>query len=98
MSNTDMSLKEAENGAVLVAGGAGYIGSHAAKALRHAGFLPVVIDNLSTGHAHAVRWGPLIEADISDTEAVKATCKDHSPVAAMHFAACIEVGEGGGRI
>ena len=45
--------------AVLVAGGAGYVGAHACKALARAGFLPIVLDNLSTGHRDFVRWGPL---------------------------------------
>ena len=55
---------------VLIAGGAGYIGSHAAKALHRAGRTPVVFDNLSTGHREAVKWGPLVEGDIRDAEAV----------------------------
>ena len=45
---------------VLVTGGAGYIGSHTAKALHRAGFTPVVYDDLSNGHRAAVRWGPLV--------------------------------------
>ena len=57
---------------ILVAGGAGYVGSHACKALARAGYRPVTIDNLATGHADAVKWGPLIEADIGDTAAVRA--------------------------
>ena len=44
---------------ILVTGGAGYIGSHTAKALAQSGYRPVVIDDLSTGHAHNVKWGPL---------------------------------------
>jgi UDP-glucose 4-epimerase len=46
-------------GAILVAGGAGYIGSHVCKALAESGYLPVTLDNLSTGHAEAVQFGPL---------------------------------------
>ena len=79
---------------VLVAGGAGYIGSHAAKALRKAGREPVVFDDLSSGHEHAVRWGPLVRGDIRDAEAVRAAIRQHRPDAVMHFAARIEVGEG----
>jgi len=44
--------------AVLVTGGAGYIGSHACKALARAGYLPVAYDSLVYGHESAVRWGP----------------------------------------
>lgn len=55
---------------ILVTGGAGYIGSHTAKRLASAGFEPVVLDNLSTGHREAVRWGPLIEGDLADTRLV----------------------------
>src|SRR5437870_5001226 len=50
--------------AVLVTGGAGYIGSHTCKALAHAGYMPVVLDDLSAGHRWAVKWGPLIVGDI----------------------------------
>ena len=58
--------------AILVAGGAGYIGAHVCKALAASGRLPVVLDNLATGHRDFVRWGPLIEADVTDTDAVRA--------------------------
>ncbi len=50
---------------ILVTGGAGYIGSHAAKALAAAGYRPVLYDNMVYGHREAVKWGPLIEADIA---------------------------------
>jgi UDP-glucose-4-epimerase GalE len=79
---------------VLIAGGAGYIGSHAAKALKLAGREPIVFDDLSSGHAHAVRWGPMVHGDIRDGEAVRAAIRTHQPDAVMHFAARIEVGEG----
>ena len=52
--------------AILVTGGAGYVGSHACKALCGAGYRPIVYDNLSRGHRQAVRWGPLIEGDLHD--------------------------------
>jgi UDP-arabinose 4-epimerase len=87
-----MSLSTARP-AVLVAGGAGYIGSHTCKALDAAGFLPVVYDNLSTGHRDLVRWGPLVEADLFDKDALARTFREHHPVAALHFAACAYVGE-----
>jgi UDP-arabinose 4-epimerase len=80
---------------VLVTGGAGYIGSHACKALARAGYLPVTYDNLSRGHRHAVRWGPLVEGDLADRETVAATLKAHQISAVMHFAAFAYVGESG---
>ncbi|HXQ10563.1 MAG TPA: UDP-glucose 4-epimerase GalE [Caulobacteraceae bacterium] len=79
--------------AILVLGGAGYVGSHACKALAQAGFLPVTIDTLRTGHADAVKWGPLIEADFGDVEAVRAAVRTHGVTAAMHFAAMSLVAE-----
>src|SRR3984957_13330102 len=80
---------------VLVTGGAGYIGSHACKALAQAGYLPVTYDNLSRGHRHAVRWGPLVEGDIADRAAVAPAIKSHRVAAVMHFAAFAYVGESG---
>jgi UDP-glucose 4-epimerase/UDP-arabinose 4-epimerase len=79
--------------AILVAGGAGYIGSHTCKALSAAGFLPVTVDDLSTGHAQAVQWGPLVEGDIADGELVTATIRRHRVAGAMHFAAFSIVSE-----
>jgi UDP-glucose-4-epimerase GalE len=78
---------------VLVTGGAGYIGSHACKALAEAGYLPVTFDNLSIGNRWAVRWGPLEIGDILDTNRVSEAFKKHKPVAVMHFAALALVGE-----
>jgi UDP-arabinose 4-epimerase len=78
---------------VLVTGGAGYIGSHAAKALANAGHQPVVYDNLSRGHAWAVKWGPLVRGDIGDFELLKQTLQEHRIQAIMHFAASAYVGE-----
>ncbi|WP_044561990.1 UDP-glucose 4-epimerase GalE [Azospirillum sp. B4] len=78
---------------VLVTGGAGYIGSHACKALSRAGYLPVTYDNLQTGHADAVRWGPLVRGDIRDTGALAQAFRDHRPVAVMHFAASAYVAD-----
>jgi UDP-arabinose 4-epimerase len=78
---------------VLVTGGAGYVGSHACKALAEAGFRPVVFDNLCTGHRWAVRWGPLVEGDILDGGALRAVLDQVRPAAVMHFAAFAYVGE-----
>lgn len=78
---------------VLVTGGAGYIGSHACKALAHAGFEPVVFDNLSTGWIGAVKWGPLVRGDLMDRASIDAALAEHRPVAVMHFAALSLVGE-----
>ena len=80
---------------VLVTGGAGYIGSHACKALAQAGYIPVTYDNLSRGHRHAVRWGPLIEGEIADRAAVAAALRAHRISSVMHFAAFAYVGESG---
>ena len=78
---------------ILVTGGAGYIGSHACKALSRAGHRPVVFDNLSRGHADAVKWGPLVEGDLRDTELLTRALKEHDIGAVMHFAAFAYVGE-----
>ncbi len=78
---------------VLVAGGAGYIGSHACKALAAQGFVPVTVDNLATGWAQAVRYGPFVQADLNDRAAMDAVFADHAPAAVLHFAASSLVGE-----
>jgi UDP-glucose-4-epimerase GalE len=78
---------------VLVTGGAGYIGSHCCQALAEAGFQPVVFDNLNTGHRRFARWGPLVEGDIRDGDAIVAALREHQPVAVIHFAALSLVGE-----
>lgn len=78
---------------VLVTGGAGYIGSHACKALARAGFEPVVFDNLSTGWKGAVKWGPLVQGDLMDRASIDAALAEHRPAAVMHFAALSLVGE-----
>jgi len=79
--------------AVFVTGGAGYIGSHACKLLAADGYLPVTIDNLSTGWREAVRFGPLVEADIADRAALDAAFANYRPAAILHFAAFSQVGE-----
>ena len=78
---------------VLVCGGAGYIGSHMCKQLAHAGYLPVTFDNLSTGHRWAVQWGPLVEGDLLDTNALRDAFSRWSFAAVMHFAALSQVGQ-----
>ncbi|MEG3618619.1 UDP-glucose 4-epimerase GalE [Magnetovibrio sp. PR-2] len=78
---------------ILVTGGAGYVGSHACKALAAAGFTPISFDNLSNGHEWAVKWGPLVRGDILNPEDLDAVIGEYSPLAVMHFAALIEVGE-----
>ena len=79
--------------AVLVTGGAGYIGSHACKALARAGYLPVVFDDLSAGHEHAVKWGPLELGNLLDMAALDRVITRNDPVAVIHFAGCAIVGE-----
>jgi UDP-glucose-4-epimerase GalE len=78
---------------VLVTGGAGYIGSHVCKALSDAGYTPVCYDNLSTGHADFVRWGPLVQGELHDTAKLTETLAHNGVVAVMHFAAVSQVGE-----
>lgn len=79
--------------AVLVTGGAGYIGSHTCKRLSQAGLLPVTLDNLERGHRWAVRWGPLVEGDLSDLELLCGVMREFKVEAVLHFAAYAYVGE-----
>jgi UDP-arabinose 4-epimerase len=79
--------------AILVTGGAGFIGSHTCKALARAGFLPVAFDNLSTGHRDAVRYGPFVPGDVRDATAVERALRLHDAEAVIHFAASAYVGE-----
>ena len=78
---------------MLVTGGAGYIGSHACKALARAGYEVVVYDSLVAGHREAVRYGTLVEGDITDLAAVRQALAQHRVQAVMHFAAFLDVGE-----
>ncbi len=78
---------------ILVTGGAGYIGSHACKALAQAGYTPIAYDNLVYGHRWAVRWGPLEQGDIADRPRLDAVLAYYQPAAVMHFAAYAYVGE-----
>ncbi len=78
---------------ILVTGGAGYIGSHTAKALSRAGFTPVVFDNLSHGYRQAVQFGPFIEAGLEDRAALRAAFRQFPIAGVIHFAGFISVGE-----
>jgi UDP-arabinose 4-epimerase len=78
---------------ILVTGGAGYIGSHACKALAKAGYTPIAYDNLVYGHREAVRWGPLVEGDLGDAKLLADTLSRFEIAAAIHFAAFAYVGE-----
>ena len=77
----------------LVTGGAGYIGSHSCKALRRAGYHPVVLDNLQHGHERAVKWAPWRRGDILDKTRLDEVFATYSPEAVIHFAAYAYVGE-----
>ncbi|CAN5248567.1 UDP-glucose 4-epimerase GalE [soil metagenome] len=79
--------------AILVTGGAGYIGSHCAKALHEAGYLPVCYDNLSSGRADFVKWGPLVTGDLADTQKLAACIDEFKMRGVVHFAAASDVRE-----
>jgi UDP-arabinose 4-epimerase len=78
---------------ILVTGGAGFVGSHACKALHRAGFEPIVYDNLSRGHADAVRWGALEIGDVRDIERMTSVMRTHGVGGVLHFAGLAYVGE-----
>ncbi|MGQ3487873.1 UDP-glucose 4-epimerase GalE [Roseovarius pacificus] len=78
---------------ILVTGGAGYIGSHACKVLKAAGYTPVTYDNLSTGWEEAVKFGPFEQGDLTDRERLDQTFAAYQPSAILHFAALSQVGE-----
>jgi UDP-arabinose 4-epimerase len=78
---------------ILVCGGAGFIGSHVAKAIAQAGHTPVVFDNLSAGHRWAVQWGPLVEADLMQPAAIETALRDYAIHAVIQLAGSINVGE-----
>ncbi len=77
--------------AILVTGGAGYIGSHAARALRRSGYEVVIYDNLSTGFRRLVQGFELVEGDIADDGKLRPLLARVDAV--MHFAAHAYVGE-----
>ena len=78
---------------ILITGGAGYIGSHTAKAIMKAGFQPVVYDNLSRGFRELVKFGPLVVGNLHDSEKLAATLHEFKPIGCIHFAAFAYVGE-----
>ncbi|HZI80611.1 MAG TPA: UDP-glucose 4-epimerase GalE [Vicinamibacterales bacterium] len=78
---------------MLVTGGAGYIGSHAVKALRAAGYRVTIYDNLSAGHRWAALGAPLVEGDIRDVDAVRRALRETGASAVMHFAAWLNVSD-----
>ncbi|MBU3260472.1 UDP-glucose 4-epimerase GalE [Roseovarius sp. PS-C2] len=78
---------------ILVTGGAGYIGSHACKVLKAAGYTPVTYDNLSTGWEDAVKFGPFEQGDLTDRERLDRIFAAYQPAAILHFAALSQVGE-----
>ncbi len=79
--------------AILVTGGAGYIGSHTCKALHRAGFDPITYDNLSRGNPEAVQWGALEVGDLTDKLRLREIFARYQPAAVIHFAALAYVGE-----
>ncbi len=79
--------------AVLVTGGAGFVGSHTCKSLSAAGFRPVTVDNLGSGHRAAVKWGPLEVCDVGDRAGLRSVFERYDIAAVVHFAAHAYVGE-----
>jgi UDP-glucose-4-epimerase GalE len=90
---TTISEQVEETMNILVTGGAGYIGSHACKALAASGFVPITYDNMSRGNRWAVKWGPLENGDIADPQRVRETLEKYRPAAVIHFATYAYVGE-----
>jgi UDP-glucose-4-epimerase GalE len=78
---------------ILVTGGAGYIGSHTAKSLARAGYEPIALDNLNTGHRCAVQWGPFVQCDLADFNVLREVIRAYDIQAVIHFAAHAFVGE-----
>jgi UDP-glucose-4-epimerase GalE len=91
MAQAEGLLMDADKRAVVVSGGAGFVGAHVCRALAADGYLPVAVDDLRTGHRGFVKWGPLIEAPIDDPAAIDAAAA-HGAVACVHLAGSIEVG------
>lgn len=92
MSSAPRSLAPAVRGPVLICGGAGYIGSHAARHFEEHGVPVVVLDDLSTGHRAAVR-APLEVASLADRDRLGEIFARHRPAGVVHFAAKAAVGE-----
>jgi UDP-arabinose 4-epimerase len=79
--------------AILVTGGAGYIGSHTCKVLARSGCVPIAYDNLVYGHPWAVKWGPLVKGDVANGQLVRDVLRSYGVKAVVHFAAYAYVGE-----
>ena len=78
---------------ILLTGGAGFVGSHACKALAASGYEPIAYENLTRGHRWAVQWGPFEDGDIGDPGRLDEVFLKYRPAAVMHFAALAYVGE-----
>lgn len=86
-------MKSSDNGHILVCGGAGYIGCHVVHLLKERGYHPVILDNLSTGHARNTSGFDFEEADLQDVEGCRRVFKTYRPEAVVHLAANALVGE-----
>jgi UDP-glucose 4-epimerase len=86
-------LSADKDGAILITGGAGYIGSHANKALSKGGHATLVLDNFHYGHEEFLKWGDSVRGDLSDIDFIRKVFKEHPIKAVMHFAAYTYVGE-----
>lgn len=78
---------------ILVAGGAGYIGSHVCREISRAGYSPIAYDNLVTGFKELVKWGEFENGDVLDAERLSAVMNKYKPAAVVHMAAYIAAGE-----
>ncbi|MCR5421598.1 MAG: UDP-glucose 4-epimerase GalE [Lachnospiraceae bacterium] len=79
--------------AILICGGAGYIGSHINKQLNKEGYDTVVFDNLVYGHREAVKWGTFVNGDLANVSDIEKVFADYKIDAVFHFAAYAYVGE-----
>jgi UDP-glucose 4-epimerase len=78
---------------ILVTGGAGYVGSHTVKALRKAGFQPLIFDNFSTGHRSFIKGTPALEGDVCNPDDIANAFAEYSIDGVLHFAGKALVGE-----
>ena len=81
------------SGNILVTGGAGFIGSHTCKLLAKSGYVPVTLDDLSTGNRKSVKWGPFIKGSVHDRCLLEDTIQSHAVGSVIHFAGSAYVGE-----
>lgn len=79
--------------AVLICGGAGYIGSHVNQELHKMGYNTVILDNLIYGHREAVKWGTFVQGDLANPGDIEAVFQNYPVEAVFHFAAFAYVGE-----